>query len=1366
MRPRSDCASTKFMRDFTKKFHKQPLIFLVVFGFMMAIFIVPSQFRTAAGNETDNKNQSQKIDSQEDGIENYDIRTDKNQAETLLFFRQESNKNAVDIADLHDKFVAAETALRQKVPTLKIEYNNDLRIPEVIAPDIKKGRTFLSSPSNDEHSDILLDFIKQNNDLLGLSEKQTYQLKLVVDYTNPDGNLSFAQFNQTINEIPVFRGEVKAGFTKQGEMIRVINNFAPDLDYQNLSDDFGNPLTAVKRAAEYINYELKIENQIINKAKSSDLKFVFGNSDWATTAEKMYFPTEPGVARTSWRVLIWKPVNAYYVIVDSETGEMLWRKNITSDQTQSSTFSVYANPNAMINVAHNPFPLINNFFDPTLNLQGAAIPRTNITRIGNESPYTFNNNGWITDGNNTTDGNAVEAGIDRDGNNGIDAQGRAIGNPNRNFVFDYAPGDPNTNTGDVPNPTPQTYPISAFQNGAVTQLFYVSNWYHDEMYRLGFTEQTGNFQQDNFGRGGAESDRISAESQDSSSTNNANFSSPADGTRGRMQMFLWNSPTPNFDGDLDADVVIHELTHGLSNRLHGNSSGLSGGLSGGMGEGWSDFYAHAMLSSPDDPINGIYTIGSYVTYLRFPNSRSNYYYGIRRFPKAVMAFTGANGKPHNPLSFRHLNSGCNIEIGTATAIGTISAFPRGPSGSAVCDQSHAAGEIWSSALWEVRAKFIARLGWEIGNRKVLQIVTDGMKLAPLNPTFLQERDAILAAAQANGNVLEAAANVRDVWEGFRIRGMGFSAKINAISPANVTEAFDSPNLIQTPDFTIDDTNGNRNGFADAGEKIKLNIPLSNNTGNTANNVTLQIVGGGTANYGDIANNQIITRAVDFTVPFTQACGSSLTLTLNINSSLGAKTENRILIIGKPLDSLGFSQNFDSVTVPAIPNGWTASVPNPNTANAPTWQTVSPNAASLPNAVFAPDVDKPYLAQLESPAIPVTVSAAKLKFKINYNTESGWDGTTLDIKIGSGAYQDIVEAGAIFLSGEYSNLLSSGNFPNAGRRAWSGNSRGFVNVEIVLPASANGKNVQFRWNASADTSVAYDGTYLDDIKVISDYECAIVGNFKKPRADFDGDGKTDVSVFRPSNGNWYLNQSSNGFTAVSWGAAADKLVPGDYNGDGKTDTAVFRPNNADNTANFYILNSGTLTFTPIAFGYADDMPVVGDYDGDGKTDVAVFRPSNGFWYILKSSGGFTATQFGISTDIPIAADYDGDNKIDIAVFRSGTWYINQSSAGFTAVSFGLSSDKLVPADYDGDGKEDVAVYRPSNGTWYILGSSSGFTGMQFGIAADVPVAGDYDGDGKYDVAVFRGGTWYVNRSTAGFFAVDFGTNSDLPIPMLK
>jgi hypothetical protein len=115
------------------------------------------------------------------------------------------------------------------------------------------------------------------------------------------------------------------------------------------------------------------------------------------------------------------------------------------------------------------------------------------------------------------------------------------------------------------------------------------NLYHDALYKVGFTEAARNFQHNNFGRGGSGNDRVSAEGQDNSGTNNANFSTPSDGGRGRMQMYIWTGPTPDYDGTADAEIIIHEVTHGLSNRLHGNASGLSTNMSRGMGEGWGDW---------------------------------------------------------------------------------------------------------------------------------------------------------------------------------------------------------------------------------------------------------------------------------------------------------------------------------------------------------------------------------------------------------------------------------------------------------------------------------------------------------------------------------------------------------------------------------------------------------------------------------------------------------------------------------------------------------------------------------------------------------------------------------------------------------
>ncbi len=263
-------------------------------------------------------------------------------------------------------------------------------------------------------------------------------------------------------------------------------------------------------------------------------------------------------------------------------------------------------------------------------------------------------------------------------------------------------------------------------------------------------------------------------------------------------------------------------------------------------------------------------------------------------------------------------------------------------------------------------------------------------------------------------------------------------------------------------------------------------------------------------------------------------------------------------------------------------------------------------------------------------------------------------------------------------------------------------------------------------------------------------------------DFDGDGRADVSVFRPEEGAWYIWQSAtNDLRVEYWGLASDELVPADYDGDGKTDLAVFREGS-------WFIKSSRENGKMIAhqFGQAGDVPLPADLDADGEADLTVFR--EGFWYsLLSSNNEFRAVQWGLPTDKPLVGDFDGDSKGDLTVFRAGVWYILQSSDGkMRAAHWGLPTDIPLSADFTGDGKTDVAVFRPSEGTWYVLRGDGTFDAVKFGLESDKLVPGDFDGDGIADPAVFRNGIWHISGTNSGYSAAEFGFASDKPISGIR
>lgn len=660
-------------------------------------------------------------------------------------------------ADYRERFVAASRAGELAVARIAgvAQLQNDGKALELMADGplgtveilgAAPGSGFLTAGGSDRVA-TLRAFMSTYSGVYGLSPEQLGTLELVADYVNPAGNMAWVEFEQRINGLPVFQGLIRGGFTANGELARTTGLLAPGLVPTALPTAPAlSAAAAVSRAANNVGWDVPESSLIQKSGDESRVTFERGSMDDDATAWLMYFPLAPGVARLAWATQIWGDPHAFFVVLDAEDGTMLFRKNLTEFQTQSATYVVYNND--------SPAPLSPSNALPGTNTQAPYIGRQTITIIGNEPPNTFNNLGWMTDNTNgvngLTDGNNVEAGMDRVGPDGVDAPVPGVG---RVFDFTYDP--------EVQDPL-----TTAYQNGESTQMFYWTNVYHDRLYLLGFTEAARNFQHDNFGRGGLGGDRVRAEGQDISGTNNANFSTPADGGRGRMQMYRFDGPTPDRSSGLDQDILLHELTHGTSNRLHNNALGLVSNMSRGLGEGWSDFYARSLLSTAGEDVNGVFAMGGWATHSIVAGFTDNYYYGIRRFPRAVRTTVGTNGKPHDPLTFADIDQ-TQINL-------TDGAFPRGPIGSGTADQVHNMGEVWSGALFEVRARFITRLGFAIGNERILQFVTDGMKLDPANPTFLQARDAILAAANAGGGT---AADVADIWAGFAARGMGLLAKI-------------------------------------------------------------------------------------------------------------------------------------------------------------------------------------------------------------------------------------------------------------------------------------------------------------------------------------------------------------------------------------------------------------------------------------------------------------------------------------------------------------------------------------------------------------------------------------------------------------
>lgn len=809
------------------------------------------------------------------------------------------------------------------------------------------GALTAPAPGRDAE-DIVRSFITTNSDLYGLSSKDISTLRFMGESVSGGSGMRMVRVEQVVNGLPVFQSETRFILDSQGRVHRSTGLMIPSAAAARL--DFAELISA-QVAMGFAMSSVEIQTDASQatltntNVDGTEVEIIANNPEIAgnVTSKLVYFPLAPGILVPAWsQVAFTTGSGDYYTLIDATSGKVLWRKNIrASVSTHDARFRVYVQADGTT-PADSPAPLSPSNATVGGNVQPAGIAPT-IVSMFTAMSATASPNGWIDDcpggvcaaAQTQTIGNNVHAYLDRVGGAGagganqpdiaassvLDGDGKPMGNPDtngrnrdflgttpRDFQTNFLPppqgGNPESGQTPTGNGNNGTLPVDQFRRGMLTQLFYVSNWYHDKLFLLGFDEAAGNFQLTNFSGNGVGNDRVLAEGQDSSGTDNANFSTPPDGQSGRAQMFRFIGPTVDRDGSLESEILIHELTHGTTNRLVGNAAGLIWDPGRGLGEGWSDFYALALLNNTnaDDP-NGMYAQGAYLSYKLFgiTTFTDNYVYGTRRFPYST-------NNSINPLTW------ADADDYTNNLSGGIAPDPLGFNiGGA--GEVHNIGEIWALTLWEVRSRIIAANGGSVptGNQIMLQLVTDALKMTPNNPSYVDARDALIDADCATNSC----ANEQSIWDGFADRGLGYGARVSTaygFAPVathqGIVESFTAPGL-DRQSIAVDDSLGNNNGAIDPGEPIRITVTLTNPWRSASKNVasaTATLTTGtagvsitdNSSTYGPIpAQGSAAGDVFAFTVPLAATCGQSLNFTLTSNSSLGVKAVDFSFRVGMP-----------------------------------------------------------------------------------------------------------------------------------------------------------------------------------------------------------------------------------------------------------------------------------------------------------------------------------------------------------------------------------------------------------------------------------------------------------------------------------
>lgn len=618
-----------------------------------------------------------------------------------------------------------------------------------------------TNPGPIQPVDIGLSFLGTHAAELGLAPGDLNDAQITNLYQDHDTGIYHLYLRQQVNGLAVSNADFSIAITAGGQVISAGGGFVTDLQNQTpalrTSALLVTATEAVRLAASEVGIasdgSVRIVNGFMGPVKSPPTNYeVTAPTISADTipVELLYSPTADGAAAPSWHMVIDGPPNTFWgeVSVDAMTGEVVFVSNYVDDAGyQSVPLPTNESPQ------DGGFATVVNPADPLA------------------SPFGWHDTNGVAGAESTlTIGNNVDSHLDRDANNTPDASPpRPDGGANldfSSFTFDPAQGPL----------------VVQNQNAAMVNLFHANNVIHDIHYQYGFTEAAGNFQLNNYGRGGLGNDRVNADAQDGSGTNNANFGTPVDGSSPRMQMYIWTAANPDRDSDLDNGVIIHEYGHGVSNRLTGgpaNVSALNNTQSGGMGEGWGDWWALMFTQRATDTINGSHGIGTYV------NNQAQTGTGIRIRPYSYNMTT-------NPLMWDSYGTSGTTSYGITRSTAV-----------------HRTGTVWATTLWDMNWLLINKYGYDsnlytgwspnpgpanAGNKLALRLVMEGLKLQPANPSFTQARDAIIAADIA----LNGGKDLFEIWSAFARRGLGQGSSSGASSStALVTISTTLPMLVSS-----------------------------------------------------------------------------------------------------------------------------------------------------------------------------------------------------------------------------------------------------------------------------------------------------------------------------------------------------------------------------------------------------------------------------------------------------------------------------------------------------------------------------------------------------------------------------------------